>query len=429
MQALRHHRPHIAHGQQLFHCGGLCGGVAHDGAQTAKVFGQVFGRGFAHVANAQTKEKTGQRGVFGLFQCNQQVFGRQGCHAVQVGQRQQPQAVQVGQHLDDVAVHQLLHQLVAEAFHLHRPALSEMQDGLLALRTTEQAPGAAGVHLAFLSHRGTATHGAVGGCGVGLAALGLGRAIGGQATVGPGHHAHHLGNDIARAAHDDGVPHPHVFAAGLVFVVQGGVGHRHPSHKHGRQLGHRREFAGATHLHVNAQHGGELLLRRVFVRHGPAWLAGDKAQGALQIEPVDLVHRAVNVKRQLVALGTQALVKRQQICSTQSNAGKRGDRKTPQFQGLQPFKVGGQLWPAVCGEGHLAQAIGKKAQRALRSNGRVKLAHRTRCGVARVDKGFFALGTVGNFLPLAFVQRVEVVAAHVHLASHLQHGGHWQNSP
>jgi hypothetical protein len=95
-----------------------------------------------------------------------------------------------------------------------------------------------------------------------------------------GQHRHHLGDHVARAAHDDRVAHAHVLAAGFVFVVQGGVGHGHAAHEHRRQLGHRGELAGAAHLHVDVQHGGELLLRRVLVRHGPARLAGDKAQRA-----------------------------------------------------------------------------------------------------------------------------------------------------
>ena len=41
------------------------------------------------------------------------------------------------------------------------------------------------------------------------------------------------------------------------------------------------ELVGAAHLHVDGQHGGHLLLRGVFVRHGPARLARGKAQLAL----------------------------------------------------------------------------------------------------------------------------------------------------
>ena len=70
----------------------------------------------------------------------------------------------------------------------------------------------------------------------------------------------------------------------------------------GGQFGHGGELAGAAHLHVDGQHGGHLLLCRVFVRHGPARLARDKAQLALLRERVHFVDHAVDVKRQAVAL-------------------------------------------------------------------------------------------------------------------------------
>jgi hypothetical protein len=92
--------------------------------------------------------------------------------------------------------------------------------------------------------------------------------------------------------------------------VQGGVGHGDAAHEHRRQLGHRRELAGAAHLYIDGEHSGELLLRRVLVRHGPARLARDKAELALQVEPIHLVNHTVDVERQLVAQGADALVVR-----------------------------------------------------------------------------------------------------------------------
>ena len=62
------------------------------------------------------------------------------------------------------------------------------------------------------------------------------------------------------------------------------------------------------------------------------------------------------------------------------------------------------------------QTVRKKLQWPLGGNARIELAHGTCGGVARVDEGFEAGFT------LAFVQRVKVVAAHVHLAAHFQHG-------
>ena len=72
----------------------------------------------------------------------------------------------------------------------------------------------------------------------------------------------------------------------------------------------------------------------------------------------------------------------------------------------------------------ITQTVSKKAQRSLGGNGRIELPHGSGCCVARVDKRFFALGTVCDFQPLAVVQRLEIIAPHVDLASHFQHGGH-----
>ena len=71
-----------------------------------------------------------------------------------------------------------------------------------------------------------------------------------------------------------------------------------------------------------------------------------------------------------------------------------------------------------------AQAIGEKAQGALGGNGRIELAHGTGGGVARVHKGFFTLFPGSNAIALALVQSFKVVAAHVDLATHLQHIGY-----
>jgi hypothetical protein len=237
-----------------------------------------------------------------------QVFSRQRGHAVQVGKGNQAQAVQVWQHLDDVPVHQLLHQLVAKAFNFDGAALRKVKNGLLSLRTAEQATGASGVHLALFAGSQAAANRAVRGGGVDGATFGPRAAVGGGA-VGAGHHTHHLGNHVARASDDDGVAHTHVFAASLVLVVQRGVGHGHATHEYRGQFGHRGEFAGAAYLYVDGQDGGQLLLRRVFVGHGPTRLTRHEAERALQIEPVDLVNRAVYVERQGVALTTKFAVK------------------------------------------------------------------------------------------------------------------------
>ena len=69
----------------------------------------------------------------------------------------------------------------------------------------------------------------------------------------------------------------------------------------------------------------------------------------------------------------------------------------------------------------LAYPISKKTQRPLGGNGGVELTDRTGCGVARVNKGFFALVPCGNAHALARVQSLKIVAAHIDLATDFQH--------
>ena len=72
------------------------------------------------------------------------------------------------------------------------------------------------------------------------------------------------------------------------------------------------------------------------------------------------------------------------------------------------------LRPALLGRRDSAQAIGEERQRALRGHAGIELAHGPGGGIARVDKGFLATGA------LALVELVEVAAAHIDLAAHLQ---------
>ena len=178
--------------------------------------------------------------------------------------------------------------------------MRKVQNSLPALGAAKQSASAAVVRLTLLTQRCRATH----------RADARHSEWGGVALALVQQHRHHFRNHVARAAHDDRVAQAHVFASGLVFIVQGGVGHRDPTDKHRGQLGDRSEFAGTAHLHIDGQHSGELLLCRVFVGHGPARLAGDKAKPLLQRKAVDLVNHPVNIKWQLVPRSTDTLVVR-----------------------------------------------------------------------------------------------------------------------
>ena len=402
-QAVGHHRADIRHLQQR----GLIG--LQQGIKAAKVARQVLGRGFADMAYAQAVDKACQRGRLALVQRIQQVLRGFFAHAVQPGQGLQLQRVQIGQAADDLAVHQLLHQLVTQALDVQRAALGKVQHGLLALRAAIDAGGAAGIDLAFFPCHGTAAD---------RAGIGHGKRHRAFRALLK-HHRYHFGDHVTGAAHHHGIANAHILAVRLFLVVQRGIGHGHATHKHRLQLGHRCELAGTADLHVDAAHHGQHFLRRVLVRHRPARLAADKAELALQRDAVDLVDHAIDIEGQLVTPFGNLLVKGNQALRALAHHAFFRHRQAEGVECIQHAAVAvGHGVPAL----YLAPGVGIETQRALHRDGRIELAQRTGGGVARVDKGFFVLRALGNLVALALVQCLEGIAPHIDLAAHFQHG-------
>ena len=87
------------------------------------------------------------------------------------------------------------------------------------------------------------------------------------------HDAYHLGNDVAGTPDDHAIANAQAaFARDLVGVVQGGIGHGHAADKYRLQPRHGRQGTGATNLDIDCLDHGQHFLRRIFVRHRPAWL-------------------------------------------------------------------------------------------------------------------------------------------------------------
>ena len=80
-----------------------------------------------------------------------------------------------------------------------------------------------------------------------------------------------------------------------------------------------------------------------------------------------------------------------------------------------------EVGPALFRWRDLAQPVSEKTQLAVVRDGGVELPNRAGCGVARVHEQLFVLLPLGDLLALAFVELLELVAAHVDLAAHLQH--------
>ena len=79
------------------------------------------------------------------------------------------------------------------------------------------------------------------------------------------------------------------------WLLQGRVGHRHPAHEHRLEASHRGQRAGPPHLHVDPEEGGDRLLGGELVGERPAGRPRDRAELALLVEAVDLVHDPVDL--------------------------------------------------------------------------------------------------------------------------------------
>ena len=209
--------------------------------------------------------------MFALFQRIHDVLCTLLRHAFESGHRLEIDdslVIQIGQRSDDIPVDELVDQLVTQTFNIHRTASGKMQDGLLALCGTEQTAGTPRSRLAFLAHHMAAAYRT--GC----------RHDKSPRICGPlvRQYADDLGNHIARAAHNHGIADVHVLATDLVFVVQRRVADCRPADKYRFQLRHRSKFTGASDLHFDIPHNGELLFRRKFVCDCPARLARNEAK-------------------------------------------------------------------------------------------------------------------------------------------------------
>ena len=100
-----------------------------------------------------------------------------------------------------------------------------------------------------------------------------------------------------------------VLAPNFVFVVQGGVGYRHPTNEYRSQTRDRRQRPGSSDLNINAKHLGAGFFGRIFVRHRPARLTRHEAKLILKREGIDFIHDAIDIKRQVGTAFANALMK------------------------------------------------------------------------------------------------------------------------
>ena len=111
-------------------------------------------------------------------------------------------------------------------------------------------------------------------------------------------HAQHLGDDIPRLAHQDGVPHPDVPLADKIQVVQRGPADGGSRQAHRLKHGVGSQHAGAAHLDDDVQQSGGLFLRGKFIGHGPPGHLCGGAQLLPLGQVIELDNDAVNAAGQ-----------------------------------------------------------------------------------------------------------------------------------
>ena len=315
------------------------------------------------------------------------------------------QTKEVGRRLHEAFINEHVDDFFAQTVNPHGAASSEMHNGKLHLRGTDEAARAAHVFFFFIPNDSTAADRAdmrhlenLGACRPALF-----------------DDAQNLRNDVARPAQHNSVAHAQVEVFDhMIFIVERCVGNRDAAHIDRRQTCDRREPAGAAHLHVNAEHLGEHLFGRIFVRARPARFSGNEAKLFFEFETVDFIDHAVDFKgkrrtsrRNFVVEGGECFGPLDDLAHVRN--GKPQLCETVQYARLRLSK----------GFRDFAQTVGIEVKGTLSRYARVQLAQRSGSGVARVGKRFFA----GCFLSGIEGQKVGLM--HDAFAANFQNIGHF----
>ena len=224
-----------------------------------------------------------------------------------------------------------------------------------------------------------------------------------------GYDADHLRDDVAGALHHHRIAFANVLAGDFIFIVQGRPADHHAADGYRFQLGHRRQRAGPADLDRDLIEDRLRLFRRELMGGRPARRAADHAEPVLPVEPVDLVHHAVDVVGQRRALRQQRRVHLKNVIHRAAEARQGVGRQAPLAEPLQNVPMG-------IGEGFadLAQAVGEQPQRPLRGYRGVQLPQASGSRVARIGEDLLVR------LLLPGIEREEVAARHVDFAPDLQ---------
>jgi len=296
---------------------------------------------------------------------------------------------------------------VAEALDVQGTARTDVSEALGDLRGAGTLVRAAQVDVAFfLLHEGGPAGGALHGHDEG--------AFGAVARVLDG--GDDLGDDVAGLTQDDEVADQDALAGDFLGVVQGRARDIRARDQHGFHDAVRGHAARAPHLDTNVEQARVDLLGRELVGGRPARRARGGAEGALQVQVVDLDDDAVDLVFKIMAFFSKLSNTLFDSLSARQHAGVGRDGQAPVAQLLVPAHLGGRLGEVLPGLDE-ADAVGDHREGAFGGLGGIFLAQGAGGGVARVDEGLFP------GLDAGLVEGCEVGDREVDFAAHLDAGG------
>ena len=373
----------------------------HHGLQRAEVLGEVFSRGFAHEADAQSEQHAPERDFGRAADRPDDVVGRLLAQPRQRRELLGTQVVQVGDVVQQGVVVQQFDGLLAQALDVHGLAADEVEDASDDLGAAAALIGAVVFRLAFVAHQRRA-------------ALGAAVDVAERPAVGRTLrklHARDLGDDLAALLHVDHVARADVQQGHLLGVVQRRAAHGGSGQQHRIEVRHGGDGARAAYLEGDAFEACQGLLGLELVGHGPFRCLGREAQLPPHGEVVHLDDHAVGGEGQLpprlVPMGDEGV----DLGDAAADARLAGDLEAP-FAGLFEALPMGREGQVVARE-----LVERAVQPAARHDGRLLLLERSGGGVARVGEELFAVG-----LALG-VEAVERGVGHQHFAADLEQFG------
>ena len=255
----------------------------HHGVERAEVLGQVFRRGFAHEADAQSEQHAREGNLLRAFDRADDVLGRL---LAQPGQRRElfgPQVVEIGDGAHQGVVVEQLDGLLAQTLDVEGLAADEVDDASDDLGTASALVRTVVLGFALVTHQFGAAFGAVRNVFEGTAVGGTLREL----------HARNLGDDLAALLDIDHVARADVQQGHLLGVVERGATYGGPGQQHGREVRDGGDGSGASDLERDAFQTGQHLLGLELVGHGPFRGFGRESQLPAHGEVVDLDDDAV----------------------------------------------------------------------------------------------------------------------------------------